>query len=101
MEIVGGDETESPSNLIRVYNKWKEKADRILFVLEATGEKVYRPTLKMRIHQESHGISSSSCFQRRTQVVCNCLRELMNISQGDMTVSENFLKVKNLWREIE
>lgn len=36
MEIVGGDETEPPSNLIRAYNKWKVKADRILFVLEVT-----------------------------------------------------------------
>ena len=96
-EIVGSDEIEPPPNLTRAYMKWKVKAGRALFVLKATVdsllshiEDVETPT------KEAWDVFATLFSKKNTSRLQLLERELMNISQGDMTVSEYFLKVNNL-----
>ncbi|KAJ4748220.1 Zinc-binding dehydrogenase family protein [Rhynchospora pubera] len=101
-DVVGGDETEPPPNSIRAYKKWKVKAGRALFVLKTTVDKSLLSHIEdVESPKEAWDIFAALFSKKNTSRLQLLERELMNISQGNMTVSEYFLKVKNLCREIE
>ncbi|XP_078158213.1 uncharacterized protein LOC144553908 [Carex rostrata] len=101
-EIFGGDEIEPPPNSIRAYKKWKVKAGRALFVLKATVDKSLLSHIEdVETPKEAWDFFATLFSRKNTSQLQMLEKELMNISQGDKTVSEYFLQVKNLYREIE
>ncbi|CAM8881464.1 unnamed protein product [Rhodiola kirilowii] len=102
-EIVAGSETSPPSKEKKdEYKKWDMKAGRALYAIKTTIDKSLLARIEDAKTPKEAWDTLESLFSRKNAARLQLLeKELMNVSQGTMSISEYFLKVKNLCREME
>ncbi|CAM8884632.1 unnamed protein product [Rhodiola kirilowii] len=102
-EIVASSETSPPSNEKNdEYKKWNMKAGRALYAIKTIIDKSLLAHKEDAKTPKEAWDTLESLFSQKNAARLQLLeKELMNVSQGTMSISEYFLKVKNLCREME
>nr|CAD1834390.1 unnamed protein product [Ananas comosus var. bracteatus] len=101
-EVIGGAETTSPQKEnAEVFRKWRIKAGKAMFVPKTTIEEELLEHIKEADTPKAAWDTLASLFSKKNDARLQLLEnELMTISQGSMTISQYFMKVKSLCREI-
>nr|CAD1829820.1 unnamed protein product [Ananas comosus var. bracteatus] len=101
-EVIGGAETTPPpKENAEVFRKWRIKAGKAMFVLKTTIEEELLEHIKEADTPMAAWDTLASLFSKKNDARLKLLEnELMTISQGSMTISQYFMKVKSLCREI-
>ena len=99
-EVVAGNETAPPESA-EALRKWKMKVEKAIFVLRTTVEKELLEYVREATTPKEVWDTLAALFSKTNDARLQFLEnELATTTQGSMTISQYFLKVKSLCNEI-
>ncbi|KAJ0865146.1 putative RNA-directed DNA polymerase [Helianthus annuus] len=101
-QVTNGSDTRQPTNDINgAVGKWQIKAGRAMFIIKTTVEEDILDHLQDIEYPKAAWDTLEALFSKKNDARLQMLEgELLTASQGDLSVSQYFRKIKNLCREI-
>ena len=101
-EIIGGTDTTAPTNdNAKALRKWRIKARKDVFILRTTVQKEVLEHIRDADTPKKAWDTLATLFSKTNDARLQFLEnELTSITQGTLTISQYFMKVKILCQEI-